>query len=168
MQQGRDLPGQRREDVGPVLDGHGVQIDDAEDLLVAERGAAAGLRLAGDPAPHRPHVVAEVHLARGLDAREHACHSPGTLPAEAFPGALPGWAGGAYDTRVIRSGSVAAMSYEVQTPVFEGPFDLLLHLILKQEVDLWEISLSSIVDAFVAEVEKLDRVDLDRRRRSSC
>lgn len=53
------------------------------------------------------------------------------------------------------------MSYEVQTPVFEGPFDLLLHLILKQEVDLWEVSLSSIVDAFVVEVEKLGRVDLD-------
>ncbi len=53
------------------------------------------------------------------------------------------------------------MSYEVQTPVFEGPFDLLLHLILKQEVDLWEVSLTSIVDAFVAEVEKMGRVDLD-------
>ena len=54
------------------------------------------------------------------------------------------------------------MSYEVQTPVFEGPFDLLLHLILKQEVDLWEISLSSIVDAFVADVEQMGSVDLDR------
>ena len=28
------------------------------------------------------------------------------------------------------------MPYEVRTPVFEGPFDLLLHLILKEEVDL--------------------------------
>ena len=27
------------------------------------------------------------------------------------------------------------MPYEVTTPVFEGPFDLLLHLILKEEVD---------------------------------
>ena len=53
------------------------------------------------------------------------------------------------------------MSYEVQTPVFEGPFDLLLHLILKQEVDLWEVSLSAIVDAFVAEVEKIGRIDLE-------
>jgi len=53
------------------------------------------------------------------------------------------------------------MSYEVQTPVFEGPFDLLLHLILKQEVDLWEVSLSAIVDSFVAEVEKIGSIDLD-------
>jgi segregation and condensation protein A len=51
--------------------------------------------------------------------------------------------------------------YEVTTPVFEGPFDLLLHLILKEEVDLWEISLARIVDAFCAEVENMERVDLD-------
>ena len=53
------------------------------------------------------------------------------------------------------------MSFEVSTPVFEGPFDLLLHLILKEEVDLWEISLARIVDEFCAEVEKMERVDLD-------
>jgi len=51
--------------------------------------------------------------------------------------------------------------YEVTTPVFEGPFDLLLHLILKEEVDLWEVSLARIVDAFCVEVENMDRVDLD-------
>src|SRR5262245_33338911 len=53
------------------------------------------------------------------------------------------------------------MPYEVQTPVFEGPFDLLLHLILKEEVDLWEISLARIVDSFCAELEKLGEIDLD-------
>lgn len=53
------------------------------------------------------------------------------------------------------------MPYEVSTPVFEGPFDLLLHLILKEEVDLWEISLTRIVDAFCTEVEQMERVDLD-------
>src|SRR4029453_14423094 len=53
------------------------------------------------------------------------------------------------------------MAYEVSTSVFEGPFDLLLHLILKEEVDLWEISLARIVDAFVAEAERMQRVDLD-------
>ena len=53
------------------------------------------------------------------------------------------------------------MPYEVQTPVFEGPFDLLLHLITRDEVDLWEVSLSTIVDAYVAEVERMGAVDLD-------
>jgi segregation and condensation protein A len=50
--------------------------------------------------------------------------------------------------------------YEVTTPVFEGPFDLLLHLILKEEVDLWEISLVRIVDTFCAEVERMEQIDL--------
>jgi len=53
------------------------------------------------------------------------------------------------------------MAYDVATPVFEGPFDLLLHLILREQVDLWEIDLSRIVDAYVVELEKLENLDLD-------
>ena len=53
------------------------------------------------------------------------------------------------------------MGYEVQTPVFEGPFDLLLHLILKQEVDLWDVNLSVIIDEYLVAVEQLGRLDLD-------
>jgi segregation and condensation protein A len=41
------------------------------------------------------------------------------------------------------------MPYTVSTPVFEGPFDLLLHLINREQVDLWEVSLVNIVDAYV-------------------
>ena len=53
------------------------------------------------------------------------------------------------------------MSYAVRTPVFEGPFDLLLHLILKQEVELWEVSLAEIVDAYLAELDRMEQLDLD-------
>ena len=53
------------------------------------------------------------------------------------------------------------MPYEVQTPVFEGPFDLLLHLILAEQVDLYEISLSTIVDGYLAELERMEELDLD-------
>jgi segregation and condensation protein A len=53
------------------------------------------------------------------------------------------------------------MSYEVRTSVFEGPFDLLLHLILKQEVELWEVSLSRLVDEYITEIERMDRLDLE-------
>jgi segregation and condensation protein A len=48
------------------------------------------------------------------------------------------------------------MAYAVRTPVFEGPFDLLLHLILKQEVELWEVSLHEIVDAYLGELDRMD------------
>ena len=51
--------------------------------------------------------------------------------------------------------------YEVSTPVFEGPFDLLLHLITKQQVDLYEVSLSAIVDAYLAHVNAMEQLDLD-------
>ncbi len=53
------------------------------------------------------------------------------------------------------------MAYEVQTDVFEGPFDLLLHLILSQQVELYEISLSTIVDAYLLELTKMETLDLD-------
>jgi len=53
------------------------------------------------------------------------------------------------------------MGYEVRTPVFEGPFDLLLHLILRSEVDLFDLSLSAIVDEYLAEIERMDTLDLD-------
>lgn len=47
------------------------------------------------------------------------------------------------------------MSYQVQTPVFEGPFDLLLHLILREQVDIYEINLSVIVDEYLAELDRM-------------
>ena len=53
------------------------------------------------------------------------------------------------------------MAYAVQTPVFEGPFDLLLHLILREQVDLYEIDLSVIVDAYIAELARMEHLDLE-------
>jgi segregation and condensation protein A len=50
--------------------------------------------------------------------------------------------------------------YTVSTPVFEGPFDLLLQLITREQVDLWEVSLTSIVDTYVATLEEM-RASLD-------
>ena len=45
------------------------------------------------------------------------------------------------------------MPYAVSTPVFEGPFDLLLHLIMREQVDLYEVSLSTIIDAYLVELD---------------
>ena len=53
------------------------------------------------------------------------------------------------------------MAFAVETPVYEGPFDLLLQLILKEQVDLYEVDLARIVDAYLAEVERLQALDLD-------
>lgn len=53
------------------------------------------------------------------------------------------------------------MAYEVTTPVFEGPFDLLLHLILREQVELYDISLTRIVDAYLQELEAMETFNLE-------
>jgi segregation and condensation protein A len=53
------------------------------------------------------------------------------------------------------------VAVDVSTPVFEGPFDLLLHLILKEQVDIHEVNLALIVDAYLVEVDKMEFLDLD-------
>jgi segregation and condensation protein A len=53
------------------------------------------------------------------------------------------------------------VAFAVETPVYEGPFDLLLQLILKEQVDLYEVDLATIVDAYLAEVERLQALDLE-------
>jgi segregation and condensation protein A len=53
------------------------------------------------------------------------------------------------------------MAYDVTTPVYEGPFDLLLHLILREQVELYDISLTKIVDAYLSELDAMERFSLD-------
>ena len=41
------------------------------------------------------------------------------------------------------------MAYEVKLEVFEGPIDLLLHLITRQRVDIYEVSISTITEEYL-------------------
>jgi segregation and condensation protein A len=50
---------------------------------------------------------------------------------------------------------------ELSDRTYEGPFDLLLQLILAEEVDIHEVSLARIVDAYLAEIERMQALDLD-------
>ncbi len=52
------------------------------------------------------------------------------------------------------------MPATVSTPVFEGPAELLLHLVNTHEVDVFDIPLAALVDDFVAEVASWPAVDL--------
>ena len=54
---------------------------------------------------------------------------------------------------------MTAASLELDLEVFSGPFDLLLHLILREELDLYEVSLSTIVDGYLAELQRLQDAD---------
>jgi len=53
------------------------------------------------------------------------------------------------------------MAYDVAIPVYEGPFDMLLQLILKEQVDIYEVNLSTIVDQYLAELDRMKDLDLD-------
>ncbi|MBN9693956.1 MAG: segregation/condensation protein A [Verrucomicrobia bacterium] len=51
--------------------------------------------------------------------------------------------------------------YRVQFEVFEGPLDLLLHLVKKQEVDIYQVNLTKIATEFVAYLEQMRELDLE-------
>lgn len=53
------------------------------------------------------------------------------------------------------------MSYAVRLEVFEGPLDLLLHLVSKERVDVADVSISTITDEYLRAVKQMDEVDLD-------
>ena len=53
------------------------------------------------------------------------------------------------------------MSYRVSAAGFEGPFDLLLQLVTRQKVDIGAVSVSSIADQYLSEVERMGDLDLE-------
>ncbi|MFA5607639.1 MAG: ScpA family protein [Leucobacter sp.] len=68
----------------------------------------------------------------------------------------------------VTSGPTAATEtddFHVTLEVFDGPFDLLLSLIGKHELDITEVSLSLVTDEFIAYLASLEgqgRIELDR------
>jgi len=53
------------------------------------------------------------------------------------------------------------MAYRVRIDSFEGPFDLLLYLVSRQKVDIGAISITEIADQYLAEVSRMESLDLD-------
>ena len=53
------------------------------------------------------------------------------------------------------------MAYQVKLQVFEGPFDLLLHLIAKRELDVYEVSLAEITEEYLAYIRSMQDLDLE-------
>jgi segregation and condensation protein A len=55
--------------------------------------------------------------------------------------------------------SIAALDLDLE--VFNGPFDLLLTLVLKEEIDLLEVDLAEVVLAYVEHLEQAGELDLE-------
>ena len=51
--------------------------------------------------------------------------------------------------------------YKVKFEVFEGPLDLLLYLIKKEEVDIYEVNLTQLATQFIEYVELMRMLDLE-------
>src|SRR3954465_15499801 len=52
-------------------------------------------------------------------------------------------------------------SLDLDLEVFHGPFDLLLTLVLRDEIDLLEVDLAEVVLAYVEHLEEAGRLDLE-------
>jgi segregation and condensation protein A len=51
--------------------------------------------------------------------------------------------------------------YRVHLESFAGPLDLLLYLVRKEEVDIYDISIAKITDQYMRYIEVLKNLDID-------
>ena len=53
------------------------------------------------------------------------------------------------------------MSYKIKIDAFEGPLDLLLHLINRLEIDIYDIPVAEITEQYVAYIHTMKELELD-------
>lgn len=53
------------------------------------------------------------------------------------------------------------MSFEIKLPLFEGPFDLLLFFIERDELDIYDIPIARITDEFLEYVKHLEKINIE-------
>ena len=70
---------------------------------------------------------------------------------------------GAATAMRAEAGAVAAppVELELDLDVFDGPFDLLVTLILRDEIDIWEVRVSRIIAEYVVKLADSGEFDLD-------
>ena len=53
------------------------------------------------------------------------------------------------------------MDYKIVLESFEGPLDLLFHLIEKEKVDIYDIPIAKITDQYISYIKSMQEIDLD-------
>jgi len=53
------------------------------------------------------------------------------------------------------------LSFEIKLPLFEGPFDLLLFFIERDELDIYDIPIAKITDDFLDYLKHLERMNIE-------
>ena len=64
-------------------------------------------------------------------------------------------------TEITPTPTSTAPIYSVKLEGFEGPLDLLLHLIQKEEMDIYDIQIAQITDRYLEYVNLMEQLDLD-------
>jgi segregation and condensation protein A len=111
-------------------------------LAGRERSAEAGAPEAAAPQAGAPEAAAPEAAAPGAAAPHDAATGPGTRPQPAEDARRAGGGG-------------RATPFQVRLENFEGPFDLLLQLIAKHQLDVTEVALSQVTDEFIAHIRAL-------------
>lgn len=60
-----------------------------------------------------------------------------------------------------RSDSAEKDDYRITLPVFEGPLDLLLHLIRKEQLNIYDIPISKICKSYLEHLELMRQIDVN-------
>jgi segregation and condensation protein A len=53
------------------------------------------------------------------------------------------------------------VSFEIKLPLFEGPFDLLLFFIERDELDIYDIPIATITEDFVSYLSELEKLNIE-------
>ncbi len=52
------------------------------------------------------------------------------------------------------------MKYEVKSKIYDGPYDLLLDLVKKKEVSIFEVNISELLDEFISYIKESEKLNL--------
>jgi segregation and condensation protein A len=67
----------------------------------------------------------------------------------------------AFDVESALNGESGAGDYKIKLGVFEGPLDLLLHLIKRHELDIYDIPIAKITAEYLRYIQTLRDLDID-------
>lgn len=61
----------------------------------------------------------------------------------------------------LQDGVIAATDHPVKLPVFEGPLDLLLYLIRRDELDIYDIPIAQVTEQYLTVLRKMEKLNLE-------
>jgi segregation and condensation protein A len=67
----------------------------------------------------------------------------------------------AFNDKVFKKNDGDNVQYKVKIDAFEGPLDLLLHLIQRLEIDIYDIPVADITEQYMSYVHTLNELELD-------